>query len=69
MKTIGTAVLVATLFGAAVLATRHWILTLQRISREETDPKERRRWWLRAFFLRTMGALWYDDHRRKQAGN
>ncbi len=69
MKTIGTVVLVVLLSGVTVLAMRHWIITLRRISREETNPKERRKWWLRALFLRTMGALWYEDHRRKQVGN
>jgi hypothetical protein len=65
MKSVGIVVLVVLLFGLVVLGTRHWILTLQRISREETDPKERRKWWLRAFLLRLIGVLWYEDHRRK----
>ncbi|MBN2465872.1 hypothetical protein JXD38_09670 [candidate division WOR-3 bacterium] len=47
---------------------RYWILTLHRVSREETDPKERGKWWLRVFFLRVMGILWYENHRRKIDG-
>ena len=67
METVGLAVLALLLLGVVVMGTRYWILTLRRISREETDPKERRKWWFRAFFLRFIGVLWYEDHRRKQA--
>jgi len=52
------------LFLAVVLGTQHWIITLQRTSREEIDPEGRRRWWLRAFFLLLNDVLWYQDHRR-----
>jgi hypothetical protein len=68
MKTAGTVVLFVLLFGIIVLGARYWILTLQRVSREETDPKERRKWWLRVFFFRVMGILWYENHRRKIDG-
>jgi cbb3-type cytochrome oxidase subunit 3 len=67
MKTVGLVVLALFLFGVVVMGTRYWILTLRQISREETDPKERRKWWLRAFFLRFIGVLWYESHRREQA--
>jgi hypothetical protein len=67
MKTAGLAILAAFVLGAAALGTCYWIRTLQDVSRQETDPKERRKWWLRVFFLRFVGTIWYDNHRRKQA--
>ena len=65
MNTAGVVAVALLLFGVVVLGTRQWILTLQQISRQETDPKERRKWWLRVFLLRLIGVLWYESHRRK----
>ena len=69
LKSVGLVILFLFALGAIALGTVYWIRTLQEVSRQETDPKERRRWWIRVFFLRLIGVLWYEDHRRKQAGN
>lgn len=67
MKTAGIVLLAAFLLGAAALGTWYWIRTLQDVGRHEADPKERRKWQLRVFFLRLIGVVWYESHRRKQA--
>ena len=69
LKSVGLVTLFLFALGAIALGTVYWIRTLQEVCRQETDPKERRRWWIRVFFLRLIGVLWYEDHRRKQAGN
>jgi len=66
VKTVELVILFLFALGAIALGTRYWIRTLQEVSRQETDPKERRKWWIRVFFLRLIGILWYEDHRRKQ---
>ena len=69
LKCVGLVILFLFALGAIALGTLYWIRTLQEVRRLETDPKQRRRWWIRVFFLRLIGVLWYEDHRRKQAGN
>ena len=65
MKTVGLVLLAAFLAGAAALGIWTWVRTLMQVAREEQDPAERRKWWLRVFFLRLLGILWYEHHRRR----
>jgi len=66
MKTVGLVLLAAFLAGAAALGILTWVRTLGQVSREEQDPAERRKWWLRVFFLRLAGILWYEYHRKQR---
>lgn len=52
---------------AAGVGILFWIRLLNSIVRDETDPNERRKWFLRVLFLRFIGVIWYMQHRRKSA--
>lgn len=52
---------------AAGVSIFFWVRVLSRIVRDETDPNERRKWLYRVLFLRFIGVIWYEQHRRKSA--
>ncbi len=54
-------------FGLAAVGVWYWIGILNEISRTETDPRERKKWWWRVFLLRFIGILWYRSHRDRSA--